>query len=197
MCSFTNNGNYEKKKISNKMYSFTIPSDWEHNNSSDKTENPDTFEPKGRDVGKYWVYYLSWGSPKTKTNFFERINLYIESHKMKDGSQIPVNEADEKLMRGLRTNSYISSIDRKELPCKKSKQKRFTLTTVENAISQTKYVTAKSRSFYLIQESNGITHRVVLSMSEEVSQLPGSEKLAQDIFDSFSFSTLPIASNSD
>jgi hypothetical protein len=189
ICSFAN-GSYDRKKISNKLYSFSVPSDWE----SCASESSDGSVPKEREATNpatnvgFHLYYLAWSSPRDKDNFFNTTGLYIQSYQRKDDVPLRMDEIEEEVIAGLKI-ADVTIIERKDLS-KNAHQKRFMLTQMETELEGGITRKVKRRSVYLLHENGNIVHCLQISLRESQYLLPESQVIVQDILDSFAVNSL-------
>lgn len=183
LCSFTAHSDSDpqgKRKISNKLYSITLPSDWKPAQQI-KGDGTVPEERTEKDPGLYHLSCIQWGS--TSKDFFKRISLYIQGYKRKDGTPLSVNEIEKKDMRI--HESVGKNVKRTDLKTK-ANQRRYMIIKEEMALfgNQRKYQPV--RNFCLIEKSkSGSVYLLHLSLREDVYQEPGVSKMINEILDSF------------
>jgi hypothetical protein len=185
--SFTENEN-EKKKISNQLYSFSVPSDWEC--AIPGRTNECCSKPMERDAHIYHLYYLSWRSPvKNEDEFFNSISLHIETYQRLDGLPATIEEIEEIELSRLKQaeiDGDAKIIDKKDIYSGK-KQKRFIVVKESKSISAKKGISMdKNVTVYLLYKSKNAVHFVRLFTGESKYQFPETKKIINDILDSFS-----------
>jgi hypothetical protein len=185
ICSFAN-GSHDRKIISNKLYSFSVPPDWE----SIESESSDGSVPKERDATypanvRFHLYYLAWSSPISKDNFSSTTGLHIQSYQRKDGVPVRMDEIEEVVIYGLKmAMEHVTILEKTDLS-ENVHQKRFMLTTMETELEGGMAKKVKRRSIYLLHENGGIVHCLQISLRDSQYLLPESQVIIQDILDSF------------
>jgi hypothetical protein len=175
----------ERKKISNKLYSFSVPENWKPN--LPPGESGDGFIPKERDAYKYHLYYLSWNSPsKSDENL---ISLNIESYKRLDNQSIAIKEIEDvemEKMKQAEKKGYLKILERKEVSAK-ANQKRFIIKEESKVFDVQKGERmVKHSKIYLLQKKGNIVHCVHIFVNEEQYLLPETQGVINDILHSFS-----------
>lgn len=182
LCSFTKDS---QKKISNRLYSFTVPSDWAPNYPGRLIG--DGSMPKERYANGFHLYYLSWSTPvENDEDFKNMIGLTIESYKRIKGKSVTVKDVEEISQNFINqsvADGSLKIINRKYLVTKKGK-KYFVLELSDqyrtlNAISWVK----KDRYFYFTKK-NEIVHKIEISMPSQLSSISKKE-IVENIIDSF------------
>lgn len=182
LCSFTKESH---KKISNRLYSFTVPSDWAPNYPGRLIGDGST--PKERDVNGFHLYYLSWSTPVDNNEDFKNmVALNIESYKRNKGKSVTIKEVEEISQNFINqsvADGSLKIINRKNLVTKNGK-KYFVLELSDqyktlNTISWVK----KDRYFYFAKK-NDIVHKIEISMPSQLSSITKKE-LVENIIDSF------------
>jgi hypothetical protein len=173
ICSFTDSKD-KNIKISNKLYSLSVPSNWD----PFIIGNSDGYIPGERDLRLYHLYYLGWHTPiKSKDDIPNIINLSIESYRSKDRPSISIQEIDE-----IETSRVVGLIDKTYISQNDS-QKRFIIT---NQSQEPDGSTAKYYSVYALYKSKNIVHCVKINSRENQYILPETQKIINDILNSFS-----------
>ncbi|GHT49424.1 hypothetical protein FACS189474_3250 [Bacteroidia bacterium] len=182
--SFTNS-NYEKKKISNKLYSFSVPENWTPNLPPEISD--DGFTPGERDAYKYHLYYLLWSNSSKNLNRF--ISLFIESYNRLDNQPLSIKEIEDVEMDKMKLtekSGNLKILERKEIKGK-SGQKRFIIKeeSIEIDVKKGGKMVKHSR-IYLLQKNGNIVHCACIFVPEEYYLLPETQGVIDDILDSFS-----------
>jgi hypothetical protein len=178
-CSFTNDGKW--KKISNTLYFFSIPSNWE----AAVTDKTDGYVPGERDATypggiRYHLYYLQWHTPyKGNGDFSDVINVSVESYKRTDAISVSLKEI-EKAKLALTGGEDITILKEENIS---TSQKKIMLTKTGKELNGSK---VKYRYIHLICKSGDIVHCVQISSPESHYLLPETQKMIKDILDSFS-----------
>lgn len=176
LCSFANNdAKPEKRKISNELYSITIPSDW-----TPVQDIGDGIIPKERNGGPYHLYYIGWRAKRAEiienTMFF-----YIQSYRKLDGSPLSIKEVED-MNLAVNKTEYVRNAKLTDLKAKPG-QRRYMVAKEELSIPRG---FRKCRNLCLIQKGLDVVHYLMISLSEDVYQKqPGVQKLINEILDSF------------
>jgi len=182
--SFTKS-NYEKKKIDNKLYSFSVPADWECG-IPEKVKDCDCSAPFERDVRiytdyLYHLYYLQWRSPDKDSN----ISVVIQTYQRKDSVPVTIKEIEFIIRETNKQVDFIREIDKKDSIYKKN-QKRIIIKKKDeilNVITGNKLV--NSYQTYSLVESKGRVHCLCIYAEEKKYLLPEIQQIIKDILNSF------------
>lgn len=175
VCSFTD-GDNNKKKISNNLYSFYIPSHWEPANGI----AGDGTVPGERDIEGYHLYYMMWTTPiRSAQDAHSTIGLFIESYQRKKDPAVSIEEIEKLEMSKIQGSTKLIS---KEVIDEKVDQKRFIITKLSREMdgSMVQYL-----MIYLLYKSGNITHCITISSSKTHYLLPETQVLVKEILDSF------------
>lgn len=177
LCSFTTNSdNQGKRKISNQLYSITLPSDWK----PAQHIKGDGAIPEERTEGGKGLYHLSciqWSS--ISENFYKRISIYIQGYKRKDGTPLSVNDIEKKDMT--RHKELAKNAKRTDLKAKANQRRYMIVKKEPDLFGKYHHV----RNFCLIEKSKGSVYLLNLALEEDVYQKPGVAKMINEILDSF------------
>ena len=181
VCSFTDD-NYEKKKISNPLYSLSIPIDWE---CAHPGNIKDCSTPLERNDPWYHLYYLQWRSP-AKDSFF---SVSVETYQRLDSATVTIEEVEAIILKNKQAAENTSTskkFEKQELVSDKANQKRFIIQTESVAINVTtgKH-TERSNWIYLLHKSPNKVHCVTIFVEESQYVFPKTQELVNDILDSF------------
>jgi hypothetical protein len=172
--------NNEKKTISNKLYSFSVPENWEANYPPGLSG--DGLTPSERDANGYHLYYLSWKTIEKKEDFSNGILLVIASFKRLDNQPLSIENIEE-IENHKMGNEFL---EKKEISAKPH-QKKFIIKSM-NTIMDVKKGTWKEKQtqVFLFHNTGNILHCVNISVNEDRYQLPETQKTINEILDSFS-----------
>lgn len=173
LCSFTHQ---REIKISNKLYSITLPSDWKPapHIKGDGTVPIERTEGEG---GKYHLSSIQWGS--ASEDFYKRITIFIQGYKRKDGAPLSVNDIEKQDMkRHLNLAKNAKKTDLKT----KTNQRRYMIVKEEADLFGKHH---HIRNFCLIEKSKDAVYLVNLALEEDIYQKPGVQKMINEILDSF------------
>ena len=180
VCSFTNN-NLEKKKISNQLYSFSIPSDWECGHPG-KIE--DCSVPIERKDSLYHIYYLQWRSPSWDAPFW----INIESYQRLDGKLITIEEIEANIITRetlIASSNNLNNFNKVEVS-NTANQKRFIIKKESIEINvRTGKKTVIVSEVYLLYKSKDKVHCLRIFVHDEQYILPDIQLLVNEILDSF------------
>jgi len=182
LCSFTKES---KKKITNKLYSINVPSDWAPNYPGRSIG--DGSIPKERDANGFHLYFFSWSTPVDNDEDFKNmVSLNIESYKRNKGKSVTIKEVEEisqNFINQTVADGSLKIIRRKDLVTKNGK-KFFVLELsgqykTLNAISWVK----TDRYFYFAKK-NDIVHKIEITMPSQLSSISKKE-IVESLIDSF------------
>jgi hypothetical protein len=181
LCSFTNDAN--EKRISNKLYSFSVPSDWK----PFVTDKTDGFVPGERDTRLWHLHYLAWETPVQSDGDFSKVmGINIQSYQRIDGAPISLAELEDiEMSRYKAPDESLSVLDKTELPVKPN-QRGYVLKTKEIAIDRGAVTHHISYGVYMLCKGKDIVHCVSIRASESQYLLPETQTIIKDILDSFS-----------
>jgi hypothetical protein len=174
--SFANGGN-DKKRISNHLYSFSVPAHWEPATGM----TGDGTVPGERDMGPYHLYHLQWSTPiKRIEDIPQTIGVFIESYERIDKSPVSLKEIEALELLKL---DKASELLRKEVIYEDAIQKRFMILKNSKEMDGR---TVKYRVNYLLYKNGDMVHCITVSSSEEQYLFPETPVVVKDILDSFS-----------
>lgn len=176
-----------EKVIENKLYSITLPSDWEPGSLQKKDGTP--YE---RNAGPYHLYVFQWNSPK-KGNLFDGYGIFLQSYERRDGKAVTMADMEEEIRRN-NSISGVSNVKRTELKAKPG-QKLILITRKGQNYSEDKgWIYLQERIYYLIQPDGKRMHLLKLFVIEDFYQRQSdAEKLIQKIFASFRVKGAPLS----
>lgn len=168
-----------EKVIENKLYSITLPSDWEPGSLQNKDGTP--YE---RNAGPYHLYIFQWNSPK-KGKFFDGYGIFLQSYERRDGKAVTMADMEKEIQRN-NSISGVSDVKRSEQKAKPG-QKQILITRKGQNYSEDKgWVYIQERIYYLIYPDGQRMHLLKLFVTEDFYQRQSNaEKLIQKIFASF------------
>jgi hypothetical protein len=170
-------GEGDKKKISNHLYSFSVPAHWEPATGM----TGDGTIPGERNMGPYHLYYLQWNTPiKRIEDIPGTVGVFIESYQRIDKLPISLGEIEAlELLKLDKASKFLS----KEVIYEDTIQKRFMILTNSKEMDGRM---VKYRVNYLLHRNGDIVHCMTISSSEKQYLFPGTSVIAKDILDSFS-----------
>jgi hypothetical protein len=177
----------DRKKVSNKIYSFSVPSNWKQSYPEDGDGIPgerDAHIPTGGNTVAFHLYALAMKSPyKNATEFFDGIGLSIQSYERKDGGDLSIDEIKNIETSGLKPPE-VTVLEEREIAADAT-QKRFVLTEISDEASVTTGTRkVKHCRFYLLYKGGKTVHCMEIFLRE--SRLnPESQAVINDILDSF------------
>lgn len=176
-------GDPEKRTITNDLYSFTLPADWEPYRSKDILSGG--IVPLERDSKIFHHYYLLW-QRKGKQKFPAETYICIESFRLLNKEPLSVNDIANMKIDGCKQNPLIKDAVVTEQEAKPG-QRKYMITKVDTALDATsgnKYY--KTREFNLVQKGLDVVHHVSISIRETAyQQSPDVKHMVDEILDSF------------
>jgi len=180
VCSFTTNS-LEKKRISNHLYTFSIPSDWECGHPG-KIE--DCSVPIERKDSLYHIYYLQWRSPSWDAPFW----INIKSYQRLDGKLIMIEEIEANIIARetlIASSNNLNNFNKVEVS-NTANQKRFIIKkeSIETNVKTGKKTVIISEVNLLFKSKDKV-HHLSLYVLDEQYILPEIQLLINEILDSF------------
>jgi hypothetical protein len=185
--SFTDNDS-GKKKISNQLYSFFVPQNWEPYHPGGVTG--DGSIPQERDVDVYHLYFLAWRTPvHNDEEFSNSILLNIETYERRDSVSVSIKEVEELVwfrIKETEARGQLNILDIKEFGAKVN-QKKFIIKEESEEISvKTGKNRIKHSRIFLLHKHKDRVHCVTIFVNESQYLLPETQVMVKEILDSFS-----------
>jgi hypothetical protein len=131
---------------------------------------------------------LAWRSPvKSDEDFFKAINIIVRSYERLDKQPISIEEIEDSELKTLKSleDIGVKISNRKDIKAK-ANQKRFTIKKITKGFSVEKgEITLRGTTTYLLQKNGDIVHLVDIFVVEDQYLLPETQKIINEILDSF------------
>jgi hypothetical protein len=182
LCSFTKES---KKKITNKLYSINVPSDWAPNYPGRLLG--DGSIPMENDANGFHLYFFSWSSPiENDEDFKNMVSVNIESYKRNKGKSVTIKEVEEisqNFINQTVSDGSLKIIRRKNLITKNGR-KYFVLELSDQYKTLNAISWVKSDRYYYFAKKNDIVHKIEITMPSQLSSISKKE-IVESLIDSF------------
>ena len=173
----------EKQTITNDLYSFILPADWDISRPGDVAS--DGITPFERNSEMFHHYNLTW-QKKGKNKFFPDMYIRIESFSLLSRKPLSANDIANMKIESYKQIPYVKDVVVTEQKAKNG-QRKYMITKMAATLDATSgYKYYKTREYSLVLKGLDIVHHVSITMHETVYQeTPGIQCMVDEILNSF------------